>query len=78
MPDHSEPCALKIASLGEATLDKIGACFGITRERVRQIEEKAMRKLGRNAELLVGYCPNRAPHTASPSPSAASSGSSSR
>lgn len=30
---------------GPLTLDEIGACMGLCRERVRQIEEAAMRKL---------------------------------
>ena len=39
------------------TLEEIGRVFGVTRERVRQIESKAMRKLkqpDRNA-VLKGY-----------------------
>ena len=41
----------------EMTLEEIGDCFGLTRERVRQIREKAIRKL-RNANkksLLRSY-----------------------
>jgi hypothetical protein len=30
------------------TLEEIGACMGITRERVRQIENSALAKLGQN------------------------------
>ncbi len=30
---------------GEMTLEEIGAHFGVTRERVRQVEARAMRKL---------------------------------
>lgn len=41
----------------EMTLDEIGNKFGLTRERVRQIKEKAIRKLRRNtnSKLLKSY-----------------------
>ena len=46
------------------TLDEIGLVFGVTRERIRQIESKAMRRLrhpSRSAVLidLVGFCPRK-------------------
>ena len=34
------------------TLEQIGNTFGVTRERVRQIEAKAIRKLKRKAQYL--------------------------
>lgn len=39
------------------TLEEIGDKFGLTRERVRQIKEKAIRRLGQNArcKLLKSY-----------------------
>ncbi len=43
-----ETCALDVADLGGVTLDEIGTLFGLTRERIRQIEEKAVRKLKKN------------------------------
>ena len=39
-----QTCALPIYG-GEQTLEEIGQCFGVTRERIRQIEAKALRKL---------------------------------
>ena len=46
-----ETCALDVAARGGATLEDIGACLGVTRERVRQIEEEAAQKVCREAEL---------------------------
>lgn len=37
------------------TLDEIGACFGLTRERIRQIEKKAMDKLRKNSGQLKAF-----------------------
>jgi len=36
---------------GEKTLEEVGALFNVSRERVRQLESKALRKLRRNNEL---------------------------
>jgi hypothetical protein len=44
-PEHS--CSLDVAERGPWTLDEIGKIFNITRERIRQIEAKALRKIGR-------------------------------
>ena len=43
--DESETCALDVADLGPFTLDEIGSLVGVSRQRVKQIEEKALRKL---------------------------------
>ena len=40
----------------EMTLEEIGAKFDLTRERVRQIKEKAIRRLkGQKSRLLIPY-----------------------
>ena len=38
-------CALDLAGEGGMSLDAIGQLFGVTRERVRQIESEALAKL---------------------------------
>lgn len=42
----------------EYTLEEVGQVFGVTRERIRQIEAKALRKLKRPGryELLKQFC----------------------
>jgi hypothetical protein len=51
---HREPtrdCALSVANEGPRYLDEVAAILGITGERVRQIEERALRKLHSSAAL---------------------------
>ncbi len=44
-------------NMNEMTLDEIGTKYGLTRERVRQIKEKAIRQLRNNTNniLLKSY-----------------------
>jgi len=39
-----DTCAIDVAERGGATLERVGEAINVTRERVRQIEERAMRK----------------------------------
>jgi DNA-directed RNA polymerase sigma subunit (sigma70/sigma32) len=45
-----EACALEAAEQGGMTLEEIASRFALTRERVRQIELSALRKLGRQLQ----------------------------
>lgn len=44
--DAEDSCALDLAELGGMTLDEVGAVMSITRERVRQLEQSALAKIG--------------------------------
>ena len=44
--DPEMSCALDVADEGGARLETVGRALGVTRERARQIEETALRKLG--------------------------------
>jgi hypothetical protein len=50
LPEHT--CALRVAEQGGMTLDEIGSVINLTRERVRQIETKALYKLRALSDLV--------------------------
>jgi transcriptional regulator with XRE-family HTH domain len=50
LEDLPASCALDVADEGPHTLDEVGQALGITRERVRQIEEAALPRLRRGLE----------------------------
>jgi hypothetical protein len=50
LPQHT--CALRVADEGGMTLDEIGLMMNLTRERVRQIETKALLRLRDLSELV--------------------------
>jgi hypothetical protein len=56
----SETCALDVADRGGCTLDEIGALWRITRERVRQIEGKALARLRESFDRILGGTTSRA------------------
>ena len=43
--DMAETCALDVADRGGTTLEDVGAIMNLTRERIRQVEVKALAKL---------------------------------
>lgn len=49
--EMAETCALDIADRGGITLEEVGEIYAVTRERVRQIEEKAKRKIRKHPAL---------------------------
>ena len=43
--EMTETCALDVADRGGTTLEEVGAIMNLTRERIRQVEVKALAKL---------------------------------
>ena len=51
-PPSAPTCALDLADSGRVTLEEIAWTTDLSRERARQIESEAMRKIGRKRGLL--------------------------
>jgi hypothetical protein len=49
----NETCALDIADRGGTTLEEVGAIMNLTRERIRQVEVKALAKLDALKEMMA-------------------------
>ena len=49
--EMSESCALDVADRGGTTLEDVGAIMNLTRERIRQVEVKALAKLEALSEM---------------------------
>ena len=47
-------CALDVTDKGYLTLDEVGSLIGLTRERIRQMQEVAIRKLKREMLKIDG------------------------
>ena len=55
LEDDKGTCTLDVADLGGLTLEEIGEFFGLTRERIRQIEQEAIRKLSVRLPAWLAY-----------------------
>jgi hypothetical protein len=51
--DMTETCALDIADRGGTTLEEVGAIMNLTRERIRQVEVKALAKLDALQDMMA-------------------------
>lgn len=51
-PEITETCALDVSDRGVTTLEEIGQMVNVTRERVRQIEAIALKKIRRRKWML--------------------------
>lgn len=56
LEDLPDTCALDVADRGPHTLGEVGERMNITRERARQLEEAALRKLGHTGERGYREC----------------------
>ena len=48
-----ESCALDVSERGESSCEEVAVLLSVSRERVRQIEEGAIRKMARNGALAI-------------------------
>jgi len=55
--DLPQTCALDVADKGGHTLEEVGNIIGVTRERVRQLEEAALDRLREEKEKLEEWKP---------------------
>lgn len=53
--DLAETCSLDVANKGGLVLDQVGDLLGVTRERVRQIEASALRKIRRHPDYREAF-----------------------
>jgi hypothetical protein len=51
--EMNESCALDVADRGGTTLEDVGAIMNLTRERIRQLEVKALAKLNAIDDMLA-------------------------
>ncbi len=51
--EMSESCALDVAERGGTSLEEVGRTLNLTRERIRQIEVKALAKLERLRDMMA-------------------------
>src|SRR6187551_526122 len=51
--DMGESCALDVANRGGTTLEDVGAIMNLTRERIRQVEVKALAKLEALRDMMA-------------------------
>lgn len=54
-----ETCSLHVADGGGATLEKTGEFLNLTRERIRQVEERGLIKMKRSEGTTLGVPPDR-------------------
>ncbi len=58
--EMAESCALDVADRAGSTLDEVGRCMNITRERARQVEVRGLAKIKKDASGELGLPPERA------------------
>jgi hypothetical protein len=57
LEELTETCALDLAELGGMTLLEVATLYGVSRERIRQIETGAMNRLRKESPGLVALLP---------------------